>query len=103
MGFFSYRRKNKEDTVLLLGARCVIITDDREKRATGYGSTPASQEERKLFILEGELQEVVSTNGSRGSKALSIPGGCESLCPSKVCHLRSQKELVADKLAVLFS
>ena len=100
--FFSYRRKNKEDTSFcLLGARCVMIADERENRATGSCKPPASCAERKFFVLEGELQEVVSMNGSQESRALSIAGRSASLNPSKLCHPRCQKELIADKLAAL--
>ena len=100
--FFSYRRKNKEDTSFcLLGARCVMISDERENRATGSCKPPASCAERKFFVLEGELQEVVSMNGSQESRALSIAGRSASLNPSKLCHPRCQKELNADKLAAL--
>lgn len=99
--FFSYRRKNKEDTSFcLLGARCVI-SEDRENRATGPCKPPASCAERKFFVLEGELHEVVSMYGSQESRALSISGQSASLSPSKLCHPRCQKELIADKLAAL--
>ena len=42
-----------------------MITDDRENRATGFCRPPVSWAERKLFILEGELQEVVRQTEAR--------------------------------------
>ena len=78
-----------------------MLSDERKNRATGSCKPPASCAERKFFVLEGELQEVVSMNGSQESRALSIARWSVSLNPSKLCHPRCQKELIADKLAAL--
>ena len=51
-----------------------MISDDRENRTAGSYRPPSSCAGRKFFVLDGELQEVVSKNGSQKSRALSLSG-----------------------------